>query len=81
MAGAGPLFLGVDGGGTKTDVLLAGADGVPVRRLRLGGGNVSSLGEERATEFFAAAILEASAGLPPPAGAFFGLAGAIADGI
>ena len=76
-----PLFLGVDGGGTKTDLLLAGADGAPVRRLRLGGGNVSALGEERAEEFYAAAIAEAADGLPFPAGAFFGLAGSTADGI
>ena len=76
-----PLFLGVDGGGTKTDLLLAGADGEPVRRLRLGGGNVSSLGEERSTAFLAGAIREVSADLPPPSGAFLGLAGAIANGI
>lgn len=76
-----PLFLGIDGGGTKTDVLLAGADGAPVRRLRLGGGNVSTLGEDRAVEFLAGAVAAASAGLPPPAGAFFGLAGASAGGI
>ena len=31
MPGSEPLFLGVDGGGTKTDLLLAGADGAPVR--------------------------------------------------
>ena len=43
MPGAGPLFLGVDGGGTKTDVLLAGADGAPVRRLRLGDGTLVDL--------------------------------------
>ena len=79
--GPKPLFLGIDGGGTKTDVLLAGADGVPVRRLRLGGGNISSLGEDRSTAFLADAIAAASEGLPPPAGAFLGLAGAIADGI
>ncbi|MBQ9727107.1 MAG: hypothetical protein IJV65_06345 [Kiritimatiellae bacterium] len=76
-----PLFLGVDGGGTKTDLLLAGARGAPVRRLRLGGGNVSALGEERAAEFYAAAIAEATAGFPAPAGAFLGLAGSTADGI
>ena len=40
------LFLGVDGGGTKTDFLLAGADGVPVRRFRAGGSNVSTLGPD-----------------------------------
>lgn len=81
MPGSEPLFLGVDGGGTKTDLLLAGADGAPVRRLRLGGGNVSSLGEERSTAFLAGAIREVSADLPLPSGAFLGLAGAIADGI
>lgn len=76
-----PLFLGVDGGGTKTDLLVGPSSGEPVRRLRLGGGNVSSLGEDRATAFFGDAIAEASAGLPPLAGAFLGLAGSAADDI
>ena len=76
-----PLFLGVDGGGTKTDLLVGPAAGEPVRRLRLGGGNVSTLGEDRATAFFGDAIAEASAGLPPLAGAFLGLAGSAANGI
>ena len=81
MPGADPLFLGVDGGGTKTDLLVGPARGEPVRRLRLGRGNVSSLGEDGATAFFGDAIAEASAGLPPLAGAFLGLAGSAADGI
>ena len=46
MPGAEPLFLGVDGGGTKTDILVGPARGEPVRRLRLGSGNVSALGED-----------------------------------
>ncbi len=75
------LFIGVDGGGTKTDVLVGPARGEPVRRIRLGGGNVSTLGEDRATAFFGDAIAEATAGLPAPAGAFLGLAGSVADGI
>lgn len=80
--GAGePLFLGVDGGGTKTDVLVAPASGEPVRRLRLGGANVSTLGEARAEAFLAGAIEEASAGLQPLAGAFLGLAGSVANGV
>ena len=74
------LFLGVDGGGTKTDFLLAGADGVPVRRFRAGGSNIATLGPERTAEMLLDAIGAACAGLPPPSGAFFGLAGALADG-
>jgi len=76
-----PLFLGIDGGGTKTDVLLADAQGTPVRRLRLGGGNVSTLGKDHAEDFYVGAIAEAVAGLQAPAGAFLGLAGSTADGI
>ena len=76
-----PLFLGADGGGTKTDILVGPARGEPVRRLRLGGGNVSALGEDGATAFLGDAIAEASAGLPPLAGAFLGLAGSASGGV
>ena len=75
------LFLGIDGGGTKTDVLVGPARGEPVRRLRFGTGNISTLGEASATAFLADAIGQAAAGLPPLAGAFLGLAGSVADGI
>jgi len=78
--GAGPLFLGVDGGGTKTDFLLAGTDGAPVRRFRAGGSNVSTLGPERTADLFCALLAEHGAGLPPLSGAFLGLAGSMADG-
>ena len=81
MPGAESIFLGIDGGGTKTDLIVGPARGEPLRRMRLGGGNVSTLGEDRATEFFGDAIAEAAAGLPPLAGAFLGLAGSAANGI
>lgn len=76
-----PLFLGVDGGGTKTEFLLAAADGSSARRLRLGGGNASTLGPERAATMLADgfARLASEAGALPAA-AFLGLAGAGADG-
>ena len=76
-----PLFLGVDGGGTKTELLLAAADGSSARRLRLGGCNVSTLGPERAADLLGDGFsrLAAEAGAPPAA-AFLGLAGAGADG-
>ena len=77
---ATPLFLGVDGGGTKTEFLLAPADGSASRRLRLGGGNASTLGPERAADMLADGIRQLTDGLPLPAAAFFGLAGAGADG-
>jgi len=74
------LFLGIDGGGTKTDFLLAGADGVPVRRFSASGSNVSTLGPERTADLFCSLLAEHGAGLPPLSGAFLGLAGSVADG-
>ena len=75
-----PLFLGADGGGTKTELLLAAADGSGARRLRLGGCNASTIGPERAADLLADGIRRLSDGLPAPAAAFFGLAGSGADG-
>ena len=80
MTGPLPLFLGVDGGGTKTEFLLAAADGSSARRLRLGGGNASTLGPDRAAAMLADGIARLCDGGPAPAAAFFGLAGSGADG-
>lgn len=41
-------YLGIDGGGTKTDFLLCGADGTDIRRCVLAGCNPVDIGMERA---------------------------------
>ncbi|MBE6691572.1 MAG: XRE family transcriptional regulator [Ruminococcaceae bacterium] len=41
---AEPLFLGIDGGGTKTEFLLADGDGVILNRLVLGSSNPNDIG-------------------------------------
>ena len=81
MSSSLPLFLGVDGGGTKTEFLLAAADGTSARRLRLGGGNASTLGPERAAAMLAGGIARLAAEVgAAPAAAFLGLAGSGAAG-
>ena len=69
------LFLGVDAGGTKTEFLLAGADGREVARFRREGANAASLGPERAAAILASGAAEAIGGRHL-SGAFFGVAGA-----
>lgn len=70
------LFLGVDAGGTKTEFLLADAEGREIVRFRRGGANAATLGPDRAAEALASGAAEAVCGRAAPAGAFFGVAGA-----
>lgn len=75
-----PLFLGVDGGGTKTVALLADADGHIVSAGRAGCSNYQSIGERAAGRELRAAIDGALEGAKIPlvdvASAGFGIAGA-----
>lgn len=79
MTASGTLLIGVDGGGTKTDVMLADTDGVELATARTGGTNHESVGTERVVATLRAAIdevLAASDATPGDVGvAVFGLAG------
>ena len=73
--GDGRLFLGVDAGGTKTDVVLATAALGVVARASAPGANPSTSGMDAACRVLAGAAIRAMRGAPAPAGAFFGVAG------
>ncbi|MBE6701961.1 MAG: XRE family transcriptional regulator [Ruminococcaceae bacterium] len=53
-----PLFLGIDGGGTKTEFLLADGKGEILRRLVLGRSNPNDIGADAAKELLRKGILE-----------------------
>ena len=74
-------YLGVDGGGTKTQALLFDAANGAVRSLRLGPGNLCVLGEAGCVKLFADIARELLADVPISriAGATFGFAGAGRD--
>lgn len=72
------LFVGADGGGTKTRALVVSAEGVCRGHALTGASNPNSVGVERALENLHAALLEAakSAGVPANFKAgFFGISG------
>ncbi len=73
---AGPVYLGIEGGGTRTVALLADAAGGLLGRHAAGPGNLRLLTDEQLTARFQ----ELTAGLPPaarrPAAVAIGLAGA-----
>lgn len=52
------LFLGIDGGGTKTAFSIAGSDGVPVRTITRGGCSYSSIGVENVVSLLKRGIEE-----------------------
>lgn len=54
--GAGPLFVGVDGGGTKTDLLVCRGDGKILARCRTEGCNPNDIGLEPAFAILSAGI-------------------------
>jgi N-acetylmuramic acid 6-phosphate etherase len=69
-----PLFLGIEGGGTRTTALLV-QDGAPVFQGEFGPGNVRIL-DDVALEALCREIQAAIAAFPAPAGIGFGMAGA-----
>ena len=72
------LFVGVDGGGTKTRALIVSAEGVCRGIALSGASNPNSVGAARALENLHLALLEAakSAGVPADfAAGFFGISG------
>jgi N-acetylglucosamine kinase-like BadF-type ATPase len=74
---AGPLYLGVDGGGTKTEFVCIDADGVEVARARTGPTYHLGIGVEGAVRELAQGVREIAASLSVAGGdiayAFFGL--------
>jgi N-acetylmuramic acid 6-phosphate etherase len=70
-----PLFLGIEGGGTRTVAILADDDGKLVRRVEAGAANVKLLTDEQL-----AGLLESiGAAMPQPNCVAIGLAGARAE--
>ena len=75
-------YLGIDGGGTKTEFALADTNGKIIRTLRLGTSNPSDIGINASLEVLRAGIFEICAGLPKnKISLFAGLAGASTKGI
>lgn len=72
----GPLYLGIDGGGTKTDFVLADADGNILRELRLGTSNPNDVGLDATKELLRQGITAVCEDYPRSSiSAFAGLAG------
>ena len=70
--GIGPLFLGIEGGGTRTVAILADAPGTPGRRLEAGAANLRLISDAQ-LRFQLRSLAEQ---LPSPAAVAIGLAGA-----
>ena len=69
-------FLGIDGGGTKTALLLLDGEGNTVRELTVGACNPMDIGFARATALLRDAVNEVCAGIPMEQTAMFaGIAG------
>ena len=73
--GVRPLFLGIDGGGTRTIALLADSAGRALGRLEAGPANLKLLTDAQLTRHFRAI----AAAFPQPAAIGIGLAGAWAE--
>lgn len=76
------FFLGIDGGGTKTEFALADEDGHVLKSLLLGTSNPSDIGITAALEVLRSGISEVCAHTPKSSIALFaGLAGGSTEGI
>ncbi len=76
--GAGPLFLGIDGGGSKTLAVIVDAQGQECGRALAGGSNYQAVGTESALAALHAAAEQAvlaAGGCLPVKAAWLGLAG------
>jgi N-acetylmuramic acid 6-phosphate etherase len=72
---AGPLFLGIEGGGTRTVAVMANGVGKLIRRMEAGPGNVRLLDDGQLLELFEGI----AAGFPTPDAIGIGMAGARAE--
>lgn len=76
------FYLGIDGGGTKTEFALADEEGHVVNSIRLGTSNPSDIGINAALEILRAGISEICAHIPKSSISLFaGLAGGSTEGI
>lgn len=76
------FYLGIDGGGTKTEFALADENGKIVRSLLLGTSNPSDIGIKASLEVLRAGISEICAQIPKSSISLFaGLAGGSTEGI
>ena len=72
------FFLGIDGGGTKTQVLITDAKGSEIKKVLAEGCNPIDIGAENAKKILEKAIYEACEGIPfGNIVAFAGIAGGI----
>ena len=69
------LYIGIDGGGTKTELVVVSEDGYVVKRLVKSGSNPNDIGYLKASELILNAIGELTAELPSIRGVFCGIAG------
>jgi N-acetylglucosamine kinase-like BadF-type ATPase len=70
------LYLGIDGGGTKTDFVLADGEGTVLRELRLGSSNPNDVGLAATEELLRKGISEICEGYPRSSiSVYAGLAG------
>ena len=75
-------YLGIDGGGTKTDLALADASGSVLRTHRVGACNPVDIGLERAKEILRDAVYEVCCGIPMSSiSTFAGIAGGSTSGV
>ncbi len=74
--GEGRLYLGIDGGGTKTELALADETGILLQTVVLGSSNPNDIGIESALSILREGISEVCAGIPKSRISLFaGLAG------
>ena len=72
---SGPLFLGIEGGGTRTVAVLADGRGKLVRRIEAGPGNARLLDDGHLVDLFEGI----AAAFPGPDAVGIGMAGARAE--
>lgn len=70
-----PLFLGVDGGGTKTEFVVVDPNGRVVMHLKREGCNPNDVGFEKAFDVICEGIREVQVKFPQLSGVFCGIAG------
>lgn len=76
------LYFGIDGGGTKTEFVLADHDGNVIKRILRGTSNPSDIGIKAALEILRSGIMEICTDHPPKSiSVFAGLAGGSTEGI
>ena len=76
------FYLGIDGGGSKTEFALANSDGNIIKSVCLGTSNPSDIGIENAFNVLRAGIIEVCENVPKSnISVFAGLAGGTTDGI